>query len=95
MFFFVLGEHITIAKLNAEIKKKEIMDLGKTSLRTVLMNLGFKYRREDNRRFLVEASNISSMRAVFFRQYMQNKNALYPGNWFFWMKRGFFQRGHN
>jgi len=93
VFFFVLGEHITIAKLNAEIKKKEIMDLGKTSLRTVLMNLGFKYRREDNRRFLVEASNISSMRAVFFRQYMQNKNALYPRQLVFLDETWVFSKG--
>ncbi|XP_030760501.1 uncharacterized protein LOC115885664 [Sitophilus oryzae] len=68
-------KQVTINKLNEELRRREIVDISYGSLRTLLFSLGFKYKKDDNRRALMETSNIASMRAAFFRKYMGKQNS--------------------
>lgn len=56
------------------MKAKEVVDVGKTSLKTVLHDIGFKFKKDDNRRVLVERLHIASMRSLFLRKYINNMN---------------------
>ena len=75
LFFCLFVEkHVTINSLNTELKTKEIVSIGNTSLRLLLKEIGFKYKKDDHRRALIERSNISALRARFLRKYMENRN---------------------
>lgn len=91
---FIFSEkQVTINKLNEELRRREIVDISYGSLRTLLFSLGFKYKKDDNRRALMETSNIASMRAAFFRKYMENKNSQFPRQLVFLDETWIFSKG--
>lgn len=46
----------------------------RTSLSILLKHIGFKYKRNDNRRTLPERLNITVARSIFLRNYIENLN---------------------
>lgn len=58
--------------LNAELKTKHLAQISRTSLHRVLPTIGFKFKKESNRRALVEKTNIAAMRGHFMRKYIEN-----------------------
>ncbi|KAJ8914218.1 hypothetical protein NQ315_003581 [Exocentrus adspersus] len=66
-------KHVTVKTIREELGKKEIIDIKKTSLNFVLKELGFKFKKEDNRRALIEKTAISAKRGQFLRKYQENK----------------------
>ncbi|KAL1516351.1 hypothetical protein ABEB36_000270 [Hypothenemus hampei] len=70
-------KHVTIKSLNAELSSKEIVSLSNTSLGIVLKDIGFKYKKDENRRALMERTNIASLRARFLREYMESRDSAY------------------
>ncbi|XP_050316224.1 uncharacterized protein LOC126750614 [Anthonomus grandis grandis] len=86
-------KQVTIHMLKEELHQKEILHISYGSLRTLLFNLGFKYLKDDNRRALMETTNISSMRAAFFRKYMENKNSPFARQLVFLDETWIFSKG--
>lgn len=66
---------MTLASLSTELKTKQILNISTTTLRTLLLHLGFKYKKDSNRRALMERSNIVTKRSQFLRKYRENKNS--------------------
>ncbi|CAH2003276.1 unnamed protein product [Acanthoscelides obtectus] len=62
-------KHVTIANLNKTLKEKELASISNSSLQRVLPTIGFKYKKDGNRRFLVEQSSIALLRTKFLRSY--------------------------
>ncbi|KAB0796612.1 hypothetical protein PPYR_10673, partial [Photinus pyralis] len=63
-------KHVTVAALNAEIKNSHVL-LSDRSLNRAVHALRFKFKKDSNRRALIEKPNIAEMRTKFLRQYMQ------------------------
>jgi len=77
LLFLFLEKHVTLETLNLELKNKEVLSIGKSTLSILLKEIGFKYKKDDNRRALIERTNISSLRACFLRKYFENRNNIY------------------
>ncbi|XP_050306286.1 uncharacterized protein LOC126743300 [Anthonomus grandis grandis] len=56
--------------------------------------LGFKYKKDDNRRALMETPNIASMRAAFFKKYMENKHLEFTRQLVFLDETWIFSKGN-
>ncbi|CAH2006315.1 unnamed protein product [Acanthoscelides obtectus] len=69
IFCFVSEKHVTIANLNKTLKEKELASISNSSLQRVLPTIGFKYKKDGNRRFLVEQSSIALLRTKCLRSY--------------------------
>lgn len=54
-------KHITLQTLKDELKTKEIVTLSRQSLAILLKDIGFKFRKDDNRRALVERHHVALM----------------------------------
>lgn len=63
---------MTIATLNRELKERYIINVCDESLRTLMRNLEFKYKKDDNRRALIEKTNIAALRTRFLRLYQKS-----------------------
>lgn len=71
----VLEKHVTLRTLKDELENKQLVEIGTTSLSVLLKEIGFKYKRDDNRRALTERLNITVARSVFLRKYIENLNS--------------------
>lgn len=71
-------QHITLTTLQNELREKQIIEIGRTSLYGLLKSCGFSYRKDDNRRALCEKNHVAAMRAVFLRKYMENLESPLP-----------------
>ncbi|KAI4454381.1 hypothetical protein MML48_9g00004633 [Holotrichia oblita] len=65
-------KHITLHTLKDQLKTKEIVSLSTKFLVTLLKDIGFKFRKDDNRRALVERHYVALMRSVFLKKYVDN-----------------------
>lgn len=65
-------KHFTLLTLKNELKAKEFLDISKSSLGILLKDIGFKYKKEDNRRALIEKHDIALSRSIFLRKYVEN-----------------------
>lgn len=59
------------------MKESHIL-LSNTSLNRVLHDIGFKFKKDDNRRALTEKENIAVMRLQFLKRFMENLNSPHP-----------------
>lgn len=66
-------QHVTLNSILTEINRKEITDIGRTSLHKILKSIGFKYKIENNRKALCENSAVVNKRISFLRKYQQLK----------------------
>ncbi|KAJ8914403.1 hypothetical protein NQ315_017497 [Exocentrus adspersus] len=64
------GKHVTIKTINEELKRKEVVQI--SSFGRLLKTIGFKYKMENNRRYLCELSHVAYQRVNFLKQYYNN-----------------------
>ncbi|KAL1516148.1 hypothetical protein ABEB36_000067 [Hypothenemus hampei] len=65
-------DFITREKLREELKQKHVVDVCTTTLGLILKDLGFRFRKDNGRRALMEQPHIASKRIHFLREYMKN-----------------------
>lgn len=65
-------EVVTLDSTLEKIRSREICDIGRNSLSSVLKQLGFKYHKTNNRKILCEQQHIVSKRWSFLRKYLAN-----------------------
>ncbi|KAJ8942070.1 hypothetical protein NQ318_004095 [Aromia moschata] len=68
-------KHVTLRILKEELKVKCVLDANINTISKLLSNIGFKYKQDDNRRALMEKTNIALLRCEFLRKYMVNRNS--------------------
>ncbi|KAI4455464.1 transposable element-related [Holotrichia oblita] len=73
----VCERHVTVTLLNNELRENQIT-LGNSSLNRAFHLLGFDFRKDSNRRALMEKPYIADMRLQHLRNYMQNLNSPNP-----------------
>ncbi|GJQ84944.1 hypothetical protein Trydic_g545 [Trypoxylus dichotomus] len=66
------GKHVTLHTFKDELKTKGNVELCKKSLSTFLKEIGFKYRKEDNRPALIKEHDIALVQSTFLKKYMAN-----------------------
>lgn len=66
-------ENITLDGLQFALKEKEIFSFSRTTLHKLLPEIGFKYKKDDNRRALCEKMNVVEQRIRFLRKYKTNE----------------------
>lgn len=64
--------HITLPVLRDALRNKEMLDIGLRSLGELIKKLGFRYKKDCNRRYLCELPRIASERVQFLRKYVEN-----------------------
>lgn len=70
-------QHITLDTLLSELRRKQLVEIGRTSLWQLLKHMGFKYKMQNNRKFLCEQSSVVHKRIQFLRNYSQLKKSGY------------------
>jgi hypothetical protein len=80
---------VTLDTLGQELTSKFIYHYKRSSLAILLKTLGFTYRKDDNRRALMEKPHVTLLRKKFLKDYMDNLNSSDPRLVFIWMKRGY------
>lgn len=86
------NEHVTIAKLLAKVHDKQI-DIGKTSLHRIIKKLGFRFKRNNNRRFLCAQSHVVVQRVDFLRSYLKNLDSESPLQFIYLDETWIFSKG--
>lgn len=87
-------KHVTLCSLREELEAKEILQISTMSLRTLLLHLGFKYKAENNRKVLMERSNIVAKRSFFLRKYRANKVSSHPSSVVFLDETWIYAKGN-
>lgn len=66
-------KHITLNSLLAEIRAKQILEIGRSSIAELLKGIGVKFVKDNNRRALYEKRSVVTMRIRFLREYLTLK----------------------
>lgn len=69
-----IGKPVSIKKLQEQLQNKEKYHGSVSSLLRLVKSLGFIYKKEDNRRALMEKPVIADKRRRFLTSYMANAN---------------------
>lgn len=88
-----LGQHITLQSLLIVLKNRELFQGCIESLRRVLRNMGFTYKKDNPRRGLMELTRIAVMRTEFLQKYMKNVNSTKPSQFVYLDETWMFQNG--
>lgn len=64
-------EHPTLQKLLRSLNESSLFHGGKSSLKKIINNLGFRYKKVNGRRVLLERSDIVTWRCKFLREVIQ------------------------
>jgi hypothetical protein len=70
--FSVVEKPVTLNSLGAELATKYIYEHKRSSLALLLKNLGFSYKKDDNRRALMEKPHVVALRKFFLSKFMKN-----------------------
>jgi hypothetical protein len=70
IFFLIVEKYVNLNTLGAELASKYIYEYGRSSLAGLLKNIGFSYKKDDNRRALMEKPHVRSLRKIFLKRYM-------------------------
>lgn len=84
---------MTIQSLNSELQLKQVVDISDSSLNRLLHNIGFEFKKDNNRRALREKPTIPSMRCQFLRKYMENLQSSYSRDIVFLDETWVFSKG--
>lgn len=72
-----LKANVTLPILKDALKRRGIIEIGLGSLSKLIRSLGFRYKRDCNRRYLCEQPQIISQRVQFLRRYTENYSATF------------------
>ncbi|XP_050294741.1 uncharacterized protein LOC126734938 isoform X1 [Anthonomus grandis grandis] len=70
-----LKTNITLPFLRDVLKQRGTLEIGLSALSKLIKSIGFRYKKDCNRRYLCELPNIVSQRIGFLRQYTQNEKS--------------------
>lgn len=70
--YFFLEKYVTQKTLLQLLRERDIFHGSITSLNVILKNIGFKYKKDDPRRGLMELPNIALARIHFLQEYVKN-----------------------
>ncbi|KAJ8983740.1 hypothetical protein NQ317_017843 [Molorchus minor] len=87
-------KHITLKSLNSELAQRCIIEFSKTSLQRLLPEIGFKFKKDDTRRFLVETPSICMLRSTFLRKCKRNEESSNPLKVIFLDKTWIYSKGN-
>ncbi|KAF5307536.1 hypothetical protein FQR65_LT06892 [Abscondita terminalis] len=86
-------KHVIIKTLNAEVRENHVL-LCNSSLNRTVHEMGFKFKKESNRRALVEKNSIAKLRLKFLKGYMNNLNSPSPLQVVFMDKTWIYSKGN-
>ena len=66
-------QHVTVTKLLKTLQDNGLFNGRKTSLRQLLHDIGFKYKKVDDRRYYYEQPHIIEQRKTYLRKMRQNR----------------------
>lgn len=88
-------QFVTRENLRQELLNRHIVDVSKTTLSIILKGLGFRFKKDNGRRALMERSEIASKRVTFLREYVNNATSESPLDVVFLDETWIFQHGSN
>lgn len=86
-------EFVTLQLLSKVLREKAIVDVSTSTLWRTIRNLGFCYKKTDNRKVLCELSHIVAKRHEFLRRYVENSESKSPKAMVFLDETWIFARG--
>lgn len=86
-------EHITLHSLRDKLSETGVVNISATSLWRVLLSLGFKYKKEDNRRALCEQPQVAALRTDFLQKFVEAQNHENPRSRVYLDETWVFQKG--
>ena len=76
--FYERHEYPTLLSLLENLKNKELFYGGKDTLHSLLLEMGFKYRTHDNKRYILERPDIVQQRHSYLRAMKTNRESPHP-----------------
>lgn len=64
---------MTLANLYVKLREKQLFEGCKTSLQSLLKEIGFRWKKDEPRRGLMELSHVAFKRIVFLKEYVREK----------------------
>lgn len=66
--------HVTLKSLQQILEEKDIVKFSLSTLRSVVHRIGFRFRLENNRKYLCELNHVVAKRIDFLTEYSKNLN---------------------
>ena len=76
--FYTRKEYPTLESLLATVKSRGIFSGGRTTLRLVLREMGFRYKRHENKRYIYEQPRMIQQRHDYLRRLRRNRQEKRP-----------------
>ena len=76
--FYERHEYPTVLSLLEELKTRQLFHGGKNALHKLLLEMGFKYRTNDNKHYILERPDIVQQRHSYLRVMKANRESLHP-----------------
>ena len=76
--FYERREYPTLASLLAELKVKQLYPGGRSSLHKLVQEMGFRYRKHENKRYILEQPYITEQRHSYLREMRANRLSEHP-----------------
>ena len=76
--FYERHEYPTLDSLLAELKVKQLFPGGRGSLHKLVRKMGFKYRKHENKRYILEQPHITEQRHSYLREMRANRSSEHP-----------------
>lgn len=76
--FYEKHEYPTLHSLLTELKAKQLFAGCKSTLHKLLLEMGFRYRRHENRRYIYEQPHITQQRHDYLREMRSNRKSETP-----------------
>ena len=76
--FYERHEYPTVLSLLAELKSKQLFCGSKSTLHQLLKEMGFRYRKHENKRYIYEQPHITEQRHAYLRAMRANRASEHP-----------------
>lgn len=76
--FYERHEYPTLQSLLAELKSRQLLAGGRSTLHQVLREMGFRYRKHENKRYIYEQPHIIEQRHTCLRAMRANRASKHP-----------------
>ena len=76
--FYERHEYPTLQSLLDELKARQLFKGGKSTLHKLLREMGFRYRKHENRRYIYEQPDIIQQRHAYLRAMKANRESEHP-----------------
>ena len=76
--FYERHEYPTLTSLLADLKSRQLFQGGRSTLHVLLREMGFRYRKHQNRRYILEQPHITQQRHTYLRAMRENRLSEHP-----------------